>query len=329
MRILFGQDNDTLHMNPHQSGAYEWWYFDALSDDGRWALVAIFFLGSPMSPYYKAVVAGKNPSPLDWCGVFVTLHESVSGQWVEREYAYNLYRHGDFTDAPNDLTIGNSHLQYNGNSYRLILREKHLWVGETRIEAEFTPKGAPLLHPPLGEASDPHTWVCVAPVCAMEARVTRAGQPIVFRGHGYHDHNFGQLPWHDVAIWYWGEAQYRNQRTVFYCTEYTNSQSESLFLRGEADSWEIATDFPWEVARPTANRFGLSHQKSLRLSPSHQSPYAVLYDEAQGSLSNGPFYRRLAVVIEGDTGIGEVFCPQRLVHPLWSWLMWTRIRRRG
>ena len=59
MRILFGPQHDALHVDPAHPGAYEWWYFDAVSDDGRWALVTIFFLGSPMSPYYKAVATGR------------------------------------------------------------------------------------------------------------------------------------------------------------------------------------------------------------------------------------------------------------------------------
>ncbi|NDA16904.1 MAG: carotenoid 1,2-hydratase, partial [Burkholderiaceae bacterium] len=34
------------------SGAYLWWYVDALSDDGQHGLVMIAFVGSVFSPYY-------------------------------------------------------------------------------------------------------------------------------------------------------------------------------------------------------------------------------------------------------------------------------------
>ena len=96
MRILFGSEHDARQIDPDLPGAYEWWYFDAVSDDGNFVFVAIFFLGTPMSPYYKATANGQKPFPKDWCGVFVSLHEKKGGRWTERAYGYNLYRGGTF-----------------------------------------------------------------------------------------------------------------------------------------------------------------------------------------------------------------------------------------
>jgi carotenoid 1,2-hydratase len=35
------------------AGGYSWWYVDAISDDGRYGLTVIAFIGSVFSPYYK------------------------------------------------------------------------------------------------------------------------------------------------------------------------------------------------------------------------------------------------------------------------------------
>ena len=40
---------------PHKKeipGSYEWWYFDAMSADKKWAIVIIFYEGNPFSPAY-------------------------------------------------------------------------------------------------------------------------------------------------------------------------------------------------------------------------------------------------------------------------------------
>lgn len=46
---------DHLDENPFPnkpSGGYEWWYFDALSEDRNWFFVIIFYQGNPFSPEY-------------------------------------------------------------------------------------------------------------------------------------------------------------------------------------------------------------------------------------------------------------------------------------
>ena len=47
---------------PTRSGAYRWWYLDAVSDDGRDGLVVIFFSGSVFSPYYAARLRAGEPA---------------------------------------------------------------------------------------------------------------------------------------------------------------------------------------------------------------------------------------------------------------------------
>ena len=71
--------------------------------------------------------------------------------------------------------------------------------------------------------------------------------------------------------------------------------------------------------------------------------FVVFLHDRGGTLSEGPFYRRLLLSlranvqaagqrtlrIEDSEGIGEVFQPARLCGPIVSRAMWSRIRRRS
>ena len=52
-------------------GAYEWWYFDAISDDGAWALACIWFLGNPFSPYYRHAARREAADPFTHNALFL------------------------------------------------------------------------------------------------------------------------------------------------------------------------------------------------------------------------------------------------------------------
>lgn len=369
LRILFGPQHDGLHVNPAQSGAYEWWYFDAISDDGRFVLVAIYFLGSPMTPYYKAVVDGKSPDPRDWCGVFLSLHEKTSNGYRERAYAYNLYRSGDFSADIPQVHVGNSYLASDGEGvfwkWHLNAREQCLWRGDVRLDATFTATGPPLDLPQMGDTNDAaHSWVCVAPVCRADVRVRLSnGKEVSFSGHGYHDHNFGQLPWSDVNIWYWGrgrilEADNGERYPVYYRVDTPDGKNNAVVTifdehgklvslsSGDAQDKGLG-QFTWR------NAYGLSGNSYISLGEqtSSMSLYylasALCYPNTPDMLLgpilvNGSFYIRLFQYMSmqkwreqvknfvgEDWGIGEVFRPARLCGPIASRAMWTRIRRRS
>lgn len=346
MQIHFGPDHDGLHVDPARPGAYEWWYFDALSDDDRYALVVIFFLGSPMSPYYKAVVNGKEPDPRDWCGVFVSLHEKQADRWAGRAYAYNLYRGGTFAEDGGEVAVGGSRVvrEETGESaltWRLTLDEPGLWFGRTRAEVTFTVQGAQPDRPPLGE-EDGHTWVCVAPVCRAEGVVNG----IRFSGPGYHDHNFGQLPWADTDIWYWarasmveeGEAGGDTRSVVLYFTfprAPLNDCKPEVFafvFDGSGNLLSLPETTRTEPARHRydGNAFGLRFEPylkwSVRAADRRSGYYGMLFlreysEDGQGGhigsrnpglFADGPFYRRVRAAIR----VGH---RTNTLHDRWLW----------
>lgn len=361
MRILFGPAHDALHVDPAAPGAYEWWYFDALSDNGRFAVVAIFFLGSPMSPYYKAVATNKAANARDFCGVFVSVHERVAHEcWRERAYAYNLYRNGAFSSARPEAAVGGSAVTSEaaaGGSWRwqVHVDEPGLWTGRARLDLTFVTAAPPDLSP-MGDDSADHTWVCVAPVCRAEGTLAPpSGQKVAFSGSGYHDHNFGRLPFTDTGSWYWGRAPLvcddgKMRTGVFYALRGHGGAEQITLLTFDEHGGALAgTAAPVAAAapaltRPVRSAYGLRHATVLNSAVTTATPLrlqAVLHPE-RGAFSEGPFYRRLPLTLEARAeqnnerlwtgtgeGIGEVFRPAGLCGPVASRAMWSRIRRRN
>ena len=95
MRLVLDPAEDAAHGEwlRTKPGAYEWWYFDALSDDGEWALTCIWFLGNPFSPYYRLSAQGKNADPFAHNALFFALYRQG------RLHAYH------FTRFPRDLRL--------------------------------------------------------------------------------------------------------------------------------------------------------------------------------------------------------------------------------
>ena len=344
MQIIFGPQNAGRHIEPDESRRYEWRYFDALSDDGRFALVIIFFLGSPMSPYYARAISGA-ARPGDYWGVSLTLHENTAGQWRERAYAYNLYRRGEFAVDGACFRVGKSAMFRTPEGWRLTLSERGLWRGAVTADISFAPVGATPALPPLG-ADDGHTWISIAPHCRVNGQVTTAtGEMIPFMGAGYHDGNFGSLPWPAGTQWYWGRilppAGVSAAPFVYYHLENAGgiSQETTIITQNSDGLWrtERADCTPFDA-------FTLSKQDSekrtILFSPQWKTldfrsatlQKTVHIHTENGWLLEGPFYNRWPVsAASGDAalfGIGEVFRPDYLTHPLWRIMMNTRLRRR-
>ena len=67
----------------------------------------------------------------------------------------------------------------------------------------------------LGE-SDRLGWLVAIPRGTVEGTITLCGQTRMVRGLGYHDHNWGSLPFEDyLQEWYWGRAYLGDYTVIF------------------------------------------------------------------------------------------------------------------
>ena len=133
MRLVLDPAEDAAHEHwlRETPGAYEWWYYDALSDDGEWALTCIWFLGNPFSPYYRLAALGQRADPFAHNALYFALYRHG------RLHAYHFtrFRRSEIETAqrlpmtllfgPNRLVIereGHSRLEIadeNANCHRL------------------------------------------------------------------------------------------------------------------------------------------------------------------------------------------------------------------
>ena len=344
MRLVLDPAQETTHeewlrLTP---GAYEWWYFDALSDCGRYALTCIWFLGNPFSPYYRCASQGQTADPFRCNAVFFALYREG------RLSAYHFTRFplSQITTQevkPFGLTFGSNLLTMaDSGIWKIILKDKN--ANGRVLEAKLTFSAPPLQRTEIESVSKDlnHSWLPIAPVCHVEGRLKLSeehnlGAELVrFRGIGYHDHNWGCLPFDsDIRDWYWARAVFGGQRAaILYHVRPRHGQSaKSHFLIFEQGRLLLYDPTPHvRLSRTKLNGFGTAY--STRLTCLSGSVAAQF--DLGSRLDSAPFYIRAlctAVLRQGTQeergqGIGEYLKPAMMSWSLVASAMKARIVER-
>ncbi len=335
------QDPDR-YFRLERPGSQEWWYFDALSDDGRDALVVVWYAALPFDPSY-GVAAIKHqrdparypaPDPLDHCALGMSWYRD--GKTVA--YALNGFRRPDFSHQsdPFRIDVAGNRLSREANGYGLNVDTPSV-DGRTHIRASFHFEPAPGSLPVecnLGDDANPHVWLMAAADCRVEGRMELEGskskREMRFLGRGYHDHNAGS---DEISLamktWAWGRFHLGPSTEVYYQSETRTGLKTGLRItcdRGEPS--RIATlDSATEEGK-SGNVFGVRHGKSLRI----QSGPTWLRDHRSSCVDDGPFYRRWVTRFETDggnfaPGISEYLDTRNLNRPLFNWMIPYRLKR--
>lgn len=214
---------DTWHPQK-DAKSYEWWYFDALSDDGNEALVIVFLDNFIYSPRYNT----ENPDVLGDSQRFpaVSFTYFANGKVVYR--AESEFTADQFSASETDpkCSIGSSGFRFESASYGSgylvsvelplsrgrLLRANLEWLS---IESDFDPE-------PFCYDGTAHCWNMVAPRSDVSGKITvtdgrgRVSDTRSFRGTGYHDHNLDNR-WlaKTVKEWHWGRAHFTDSTAVF------------------------------------------------------------------------------------------------------------------
>ncbi len=331
-------------------GSQEWWYFDAISDDGRDAIVAVWYAGLPFDPSYgvAAIKHGQDPRrhpaphPLDHCAIGLSWYRD--GKTVA--YALNAFRRDAFAhDAdPFGIEVQENRLTRSVHGYTLRVRTPAV-DGRRRIEADLTFRpfaGTEPVERDLGHDGSPHLWILAAPDCRVSGTVAlegKGGTSLDFRGRGYHDHNAGA---EEISMamrrWAWGRFHQGPRTHVYYHAESHGGARSGLWItlrdgRSEAvrDDAQFLGDEPGFASHGRAgNVFGLRHGKALRVSDGTLG----FLDERTGCVDDGPFYRRWVTTLGtwlGDEpnalGISEWLDTRNLNRPLFNWMIPYRLKR--
>ncbi|MCW3061389.1 MAG: hypothetical protein JWQ02_3210 [Capsulimonas sp.] len=323
-----------LHATP---GAYEWWYFDAVSDSREYALTVIWFLGNPFSPYHRAAALGRPADPFDHNGLFFALYRHG------RLHAYHFSRFpiplvNAAPTPPLCLQFGPSSLTQEASEYRLRLTDVNANRRSLRASLDFTAPIATCTHGEAPEAAPRHLWHPAAPSCRVAGRIALGSamnhetEEIAFTGDGYHDHNRGVLPFAaDIREWYWARAALPNGGTlVIYHTRLTTGGWNTdlmLFEHGVLKRHVI--DVRCRLGHWRMNAFGLAYASSL-IVEGEGIRANVRFRER---LDSAPFYLRMLCDVEGELkgaalaghGIGEYLKPRGMDWALTASAMKARI----
>ena len=232
---VYSDINRDLWQPDKNYGAHEWWYFDALSDDGSEAIVIVFFEDLVFSPRYKYLTQTLGESvtpttpPISPSRLpAVSLLYYRGGKPVYRllhEYEGTTF---SYDQAERWCRIGNSRFRFDSAAYGsgfAISIDLPLGRGR-RVEADFewlSIEADLIASPSTPIGGFMHELNLAVPRADVTGRITvfdRAGEEKDlrhFRGTGYHDHELDDR-WlaEMVEFRHRGKAHFAD-RTVIFC----------------------------------------------------------------------------------------------------------------
>ncbi|CVK98772.1 uncharacterized protein FMAN_08448 [Fusarium mangiferae] len=208
---------DGPRVYPINSTTFDWWYFDAVSDDGEHALTVIFFTSSFVGFSFDLLNA------IDPLNVYVFYNHGGDGfSFPISSTSVTIKLDGD--GASGDWTGSGASFQGAADlsTYKVTFKKTLL---NPSVEGTFTLKSRGPGHYVCGplEAGQnmkvlPNVgWVNVMPAADAAVDVKINGQKIKFTGNGYHDKNWGDAPFlASLNGWYWGHATFGDYNIVFF-----------------------------------------------------------------------------------------------------------------
>lgn len=340
----FSRDVQTVKKLP---GSYEWWYFDAMSDDG-YALVVIFYDGNPFSRRYIEVLESSRSDKNGVAANYPAISISVYKDGKHIFYSFEEVEPGEavFSTGQPAVSVGNNSMKgtrsCNGLNYHLSLDQ--LLPNGDRLTGKLDFVSGPAeadrisgFHYPDNVPADPesHEWNLIQPKAAVTGLMHITGyreERIRFSGNGYHDHNLGREPMKEsFEEWYWGRYHFDDCTLVYYLMKERGDWKKHAWLMGASYDGEETHDI--EMSDFGINPFGLSTARSLQFTRDSIS----IYLHKDRVADSGPFYQRFlgrAIMKRGDTileakGISEYIRPARIYNKLFWPLVNMRITYPG
>jgi carotenoid 1,2-hydratase len=195
-----------------------------LSDDGRFGLTLIAFVGSVFSPYYAWARRRGMADPRNHCALNVALYGDRARRWAMTERG-----RGAIARDEESIAIGRSRLAWNGSELGIEINEVSVPFplplrGRVRVVPTALNEVAFTL-----DATGRHRWQPIAPCCRVSVDLDHPD--LHWRGDGYFDINHGDAPLEtDFRGWQWSRAATRTGTVISYDTAARDGTDKSIAL---------------------------------------------------------------------------------------------------
>ncbi|MGE5154570.1 MAG: carotenoid 1,2-hydratase [Bdellovibrio bacteriovorus] len=262
------------------AGGYVWWYLDGLSDDGRYGITLIAFVGSVFSPYYAWGRRRGRADPTNHCALNVALY--ATGRAGPRRWTCTERGRVALGQGLERLAIGPSALTWEGDRLNVEIDERAAPLpyrvrGRVRMHPlaitgrDFLLDGLPGSG---GRYGGRHRWWPIAPRARLEVQMEVPR--LAWRGAGYLDMNAGAEPLErGFHSWDWSRAGQEGASLILYDTRARDGSARSLALRiddqGRVEDFQAPDPAPlprtaiWRIPRATRSDPGTVAQVAQTL----------------------------------------------------------------
>ncbi len=323
--------------------SYEWWYFDALSDDGREAVIIVFldnFIYSPRYNQESMRITGNQRCP---AVSFTYFRDGKAVYKATTEFHSSDFRGRE--DRP-EVQIGESGFVMDaaryGSGYMVTVKAN--LPGSRKLDAKFEwlSVEADLRPDPVDSLESRHCWNMVAPRSDVTGRIGISSsydgefEAIHFRGTGYHDHNLDNR-WlaKTVKDWHWGRAHFADCSVVFCRFREVSAEEPRTRLLLIRDGKIDERDVEMHEQHYIRDKFGIRYPSELEM----QAEDGLKLVVRPVSVIDSSFYflrflSEITLSIPGrtertTTAITEFIAPKTLKYRWLNWLADVRTGKDG
>lgn len=169
-------------------GSFEWWYFDAVMDDG-----------SSVSLNLSTKMVGESNVPA------VTINATSSDGEKYKDVINYTSEDGCFSKEQCDVKIGPHYFKGNLKEYEIKVDPVNGIGCDLKLKSRCRSWRPETGHVVFDDAGKYFTWLFVVPQGDVSGTLTIEGETYEVKGEGYHDHQWGTINLlADMNSWIWG-----------------------------------------------------------------------------------------------------------------------------
>ena len=184
-----------------RAGAMEWWYFDAIMDDGK--KVTVHF-------HTKQPNTAKNPVANPQAGLAITLPDGT----VYKDEPFYKPNEVSYSPEQCDIHFGPHWAKGNIKHYDIHFENQNGIGADLKIDSLSSPFRPGTAYYDFGDGKY-YTWFCVVPKGRVTGTITYNGKVENVTGYAYHDHQWLNInSMEDINHWVWARQAVGDDYTI-------------------------------------------------------------------------------------------------------------------